>query len=170
VREFRSFARGLYVFLALQIRDSDGLLLHSALLAVRIEFDRLHSGPDASHIETRLLEILSDLPARAGFIDSLAASRADRELHRIAGLDAFRRRQQRERWHAIREGIGGGQFAASRLLVQQGLFDRRSARAAAVRAASRTRQLEAIDEDITPNSVLSVRTEAIAALLVVGRA
>ncbi len=103
LRGFRSLGRGLYLFLALEIRDSDGLPLHSDLMAVRIDFDRFHSGPDALHIETRLLEILSDLPTRAGFIDSLAASRANRELHRITDLDALRRRRQRERWHAIRD-------------------------------------------------------------------
>ena len=132
---------------------------------------RLRSLPDAFHVETRLLEILSDLTTRSGFVDSLAASRAKQELRRIADFDALRRRRQRERWHAIRDGIGGGQPAASRMLVQQGLFDRRSARAAAARAARQTRQLEAItEEDVAPEASLSMRTEAIAALLVLDRA
>ncbi len=102
------------------------------------------------------------------------ACRVQSEARTAAGLpnfDALRRRRQRERWHAIRDGIGGGQPAASRMLVQQGLFDRRSARAAAARAARQTRQLEAItEEDVAPEPSLSMRTEAIAALLVLDRA
>jgi Lhr-like helicase len=169
LRGFRSPARALYVFLALRIRNSDGLILHSDLLAVQIDFVCPRSGADALHIETRLLEILSDLTAREDFIHSLAASRASRELSRITELDALRRHRQHERWHAIRDNISGGQLAASRLLVQQGLFDRRSVRAAAARAASHTRQLEAIEEVVTSSS-LSIHAEAIAALLVIARA
>ena len=171
LRGSRDVARGLYLFLALDIRDSDGLTLHSDLMAVRIDFDRVGKRPDALQIETRLPEILSDLTTRSGFIDSLTASRATQDLRRIADLDALRRRRQRERWHAIRDGIGGGQPAASRMLVQQGLFDRRSARAAAARAARQTRQLEAItEEDVAPEPSLAMRTEIIAALLVLDRA
>ena len=163
-------ARGLYLFLALDIRELDGLPLHSDLMAVRIDFDRAGKRPDALKIETRLLEILSDLTTRSGFINSLTASRATQELRRIGDLDALRRRRQRERWHAIRDGIGGGQPAASRMLVQQGLFDRRSARAAAARAARQTRQLEAItEEDLAPEPSLAMRTEIVAALLVLDR-
>jgi hypothetical protein len=147
------------------------LILHSDLMAARIDFDRFRKQPDAFHVETRLLESLSDLTTRSGFIESLAASRGKQELRRIADLDALRRRRQRERWNAIRDVIGGGQPAASRMLVQQGLFDRRSARAAAARAAHQTRQLESIaDEDVSPEVSLAIRTETIAALLVLDRA
>ena len=171
LRGFRGLASGLYVLLAVEIRDSEGMTLHGDLLAVRIDFDRLRSEHDALHLETRLLETLSELTSRSSFIDSLAASTASRELRRITDLDASRRHRQRERWQAMRDGIGGGQRLASQILVQQGLFDRRAARAAAARAASQTRQLEAIAEaEDTPRALLSMRTEAIAALCVRNRA
>jgi superfamily II DNA or RNA helicase len=157
----------LVLFLALEVRDSDGVVLHGEPLAVRVDFASGRHDASAPEIETRLLEVLSDLSGRSEFLGRHAAPRAAATLEQITRLEALRRHRDLQRRQAMHENIQRRQLAASRILVQQGLFDRRAARAAVARADRQTRQLEGIDERrATTSGPLSLRTEVIAALLV----
>jgi hypothetical protein len=61
-------------------------------------------------------------------------------------LEDRRRQRRRARESAIADAIGGGSASAARLMVQAGLFDRRSLRAAALGATSAAARQDEVSE------------------------
>jgi hypothetical protein len=104
---------------------------------------------------------------------SLVIQSGGDQFDRVTALDERRREQQRRRERAIEDVFASDRHSAARQLVQAGLFDRRSLRAAALQAASAaTRQGEMLERAATAAAnvwPLQSRTELIGVLLVPDR-
>ena len=159
---------GLFLVFGLTISGGDGARLHAEPLLVRIDLHR-HVFDSRRPTTRRLQEVLAALIRPLdGTIQSLVHDSARQRLAAIAAFEETRRARYRRRERAMNDAVAPGPSAA-RLLVQQGLFDRRSLRAAALRAATgaahqddMNERAAALAEDIPP----AAGAELIAALFV----
>jgi hypothetical protein len=165
---------GLYLVFALILAGVDGSRVHAEALAVRGEFHldcrgRLAKGRMAA----RLRGIVSAVTqSRERFLHTLVREGANDPREAVTRLAALCRERLRQRERSIADVFAPGQPSAARLLVQAGLFDRRSLAAAAAHATSETARREEMNEralSLTDDLPLDTRVELIAALLVPDR-
>jgi hypothetical protein len=168
--------RGLFLLFALTLADTDGLGLHAEPRLVRVDLQphllRLLS--QGSPSGTRCLrEVVAALTeSHDSSLPSLVYQSGRDRLNAVATLEEQRRERQRRRESAIQAASDPGQPSAARLLVQAGLFDRRSVRAAASHARSVAARQDEMNERaaaLADGAPPAVRTDLIAALLVPGR-
>lgn len=152
---------GLYLVFALTLTAADGLPLHAEARLVRAELREDFRGLISAMTESHQAILRS-------LVDQLGDDRRDA----VAGLVAQRRERQQRREKAIADVFAAGQPSAARLLVQAGLFDRRSLRAAAAQAASaavRQDEMSARAVALGDGSPIESRARLIAMLLVPDR-
>ena len=171
--------RGLFLVFALALADTDGSGLHTEPRLVRVDLEphllRLLS--QGSRSGTRCLrEVVAALTdsgvATTSSLPSLVYQSGRDRLDAVATLETQRRERQRRRESAIQAANDPGHPSAARLLVQAGLFDRRSLRAAASHARSVAARHDELNERaaaLADGAPPAVRTDLIAALLVPGR-
>jgi hypothetical protein len=152
---------GLYLVVALTVTSGDGSALHAEARLVRGEprqdFSRVLSALAQSH---------------EAVLRSLVRQVGNDPRDAVAGLESVRRQRQQHREKAIADVFAPGQPSASRLLVQAGLFDRRSLRAAAAQSASAAAHREEMNEravGLVDSSQVESRARLIAVLLVPDR-
>ena len=152
---------GLYLVFALTLTGADGSPLHAEARLVRGEPRQDFSG------------VLSTLAqSHEAILRSLVRQLADDPRDAVARLESLRRERQQHREKAIADVFAPGQPSAARLLVQAGLFDRRSLRAAAAQAASASAHREEMNEravGLGDSSPVESRARLIALLLVPDR-
>jgi superfamily II DNA or RNA helicase len=161
--------RGLYLVFALTLVGADGCPVHAEPRLVRVDFDsrlfRASRRPTARHVQ----DIVSALaiPPDA-VVPSLVHQGGHDRLDVIALVEGRRRERRRKREAAIVDVVAGGHPSAARLLVQAGLFDRRSLRAAAFGAASAAARQDDMSERVArlADVPLEQKTRLVAALLV----
>jgi hypothetical protein len=105
-------------------------------------------------------------------VQSLVHQNVDDPRGAVAGLEVRRRERQRRREKAIGEVFAPGQPSAARLLVQAGLFDRRSLRTAASHATSAAARRDEMNERaavLSDSSPPESRAQLLALLLVPDR-
>ncbi len=159
---------GLYLVFALTLTGADGSALHAEARLVRGEprQDLRHPEQDPLDSENRRAQ------SHEAMLQSLVRQIGDDPRDVVAGLEALRRERQQHREQAIADVFAPGQPSAARLLVQAGLFDRRSLRAAAARAASASAHREEMNEravGLGDSSPVESRARLIALLLVPDR-
>ena len=163
---------GLSLVFTLTLVGVDGVPVHAELRTVRVDLDpRLfHDGGHPTN--RRLQDIVSALAIpQDAVVPSLVHQGGRERLDAITLLEGRRRERRRQRAAAIVDAIGGGQPSAAQRMVQAGLFDRRSLRAAALVETSAAALQDDANEraarlaDSTP---LETKIELVAALLVRG--
>jgi superfamily II DNA or RNA helicase len=165
---------GLYLVFALILAGADGSRVHAEALAVRGEFHLDYRGRLAkSRMAARLRDIVAAVTQSGeSFLQTLVHQDAHDPRNAVTGLEALRRGRLRRRERSVADVFAPGQPSAARLLVQAGLFDRRSLAAAAARATSEAARREEMNEralSLMDDSSLDSRVELIAALLVPDR-
>jgi superfamily II DNA or RNA helicase len=144
---------GLFFVVALKLVTSDGADLHAEPHLVRIELEphqlrRFFHGGHGGHggrPDTDRLHELVDALVQNGSLHS-RIDQGGLQLEAVVALEAQRRERQRHREKAIADAVAPGKPSASRLLVQAGLFDRRSLVAASAHARSTRAWKAAIEE------------------------
>ena len=175
---------GLFLVVALKLATSDGADLHAEphVVHIALEPHQLrrflrgepggHGGPD-ERPDIQLLHELIDALVETGSLHSRVDLDGRSQCDAAVALDAQRREQQRRREKAIADAVAPGQPSPSRLLVQAGLFDRRSLVAATAQARSARARRAAIDERAMTfgdsAATLTKRAAVIAVLLVPGQ-
>jgi superfamily II DNA or RNA helicase len=149
---------GLYLVFALTITGADGSALHAEA--------RLARGTPRQDFSGVLFALAQSHEA---LLRSLVRQLADDPRDAVAGLESVRRERLQHREKAIADVFAPGQPSASRLLVQAGLFDRRSLRAAAAQTASAAAHREEMNDravGLGDGSQVESRARLIALLLV----
>ena len=164
---------GLYLVFALTVAGADGSLLHAEARLVRSA-----PRPDPlRQVERRTTRRLREVvfavtQSHEAVLQWLVHQSVDDPRDTIAGLETQRLERQRRREKAIAEVFAPGRPSAARLLVQAGLFDRRSLRVAAAHATSAAARQDEMHERATrlaDNSPLENRATLIAVLCVPDR-
>jgi hypothetical protein len=161
--------RGLYLVFALTLVGADGCPVHAEPRLLRVDFDsRLFRG-SRRPTPRQVQDIVSALaiPPDA-VVPSLVRQGGHDRLDVIALVEGRRRERRRKREAAIVDVVAGGYPSAARLLVQAGLFDRRSLRAAAIGAASTAARQDDMSERVArvADVPLEQKIRLVAALLV----
>jgi len=173
--------RGLFLVFAITLVNADGSGLHAEPRLLRLDLQPhllrhlgIYGGRPIAEggrlMARRLREVVAALAQSHDAIAVSLDGQTDRvRLERVAALEAQRRERQRRREKAINDA--SAQRSAAQLLVQGGLFDRRSVRAAALRARSAAARQDEVNERAVTlaDGSPAFRTELIAALLVPGR-
>jgi hypothetical protein len=164
----------VYLVFALILAGVDGSRVHAEALAVRGEFHLDCRGRLAkSRMAARLRDIVSAVTqSREHFLHTLVHKGAHDSRDAVTRLAALRRERLRRRERSIADVFAPGQPSAARLLVQAGLFDRRSLAAAAAHATSEAARRQEMNEralSLTDDLPLDTRVELIAALFVPDR-
>jgi superfamily II DNA or RNA helicase len=163
---------GLYLVFTVTLVDAAGCPIHGEPRVVRVDLDvnRLRGSrrPTARQVQ-HLVSALA-MPADTAVRSFVHQSNCDR-LDTIALLEGRRRARRRRREAAIGDLLAGGSPSAARLLVQPGLFERRSLRAAALHLASATEERDAANERVARLADVPPERKAVlaAAMLVTGR-
>ena len=161
---------GLFLVFALTLVGVDGVPIHAEPRTVRVELDpRLfHEGRRPT--TRRLQDIVSALAIpQDAVVLSLVHQGSRERLDAIALLEDRRRERRRRRAAAIVDAIGHA--SAAQQMVQAGLFDRRSLRAAALgatSAAARQDDANVRAARLADNTPPERKIELVAALLVRG--
>ena len=164
---------GLYLVIAFTLAGTDGSTIHAEARLVRgtLRPDRL--GQFEGRRPRRLRDaVLALTPSYEAVLRSLDHQLELDSREAIFGLEAQRLERLRQRETAMASVLAPGRPSTARLLVQAGLFDRRSLRAAALHATSAAAQRSELDERIAglaDSSPPESRAELIAVLLVPDR-
>jgi superfamily II DNA or RNA helicase len=159
--------RGLILVYGIQLSNADGSSLHAEARAAWLEV-RPKLWDSLRRSAARRREVVADLMrAPHALLTSVVTRGVDTELDALIALEKRRRLRQQRRERAI----AGAQTSAAQLMVQAGLFDRRSLRHAASHAASVAARQEESHERVAalaPDAPTTLRADLISALWIPG--
>ncbi len=160
---------GRYLVIALTVTGADGSPLHAEARLVRVERQRDFTAREEHQTPRRLRDVISAAtPSDEAVLRSFVHQHGGDLRDAVAEMEALRRERQERREKAIADVFAPGQPSAARLLVQAGLFDRRSLRAAAAQATSAAARQDEMHERavvLGDRSPIESRARLVAVLL-----